>query len=174
MRFATFWSLPWFHPPSFVVYTDHNTLVFLYRMHNHNQRLMFYPLLTQGYYLNIRHKKESDNIIADALSRAWKTSFAICANTYVCLGEGTCYVPERKDGGVSGNVAAGCCQLYAFQIAKGKPKLGWTNQERLVLTWWIGFPVYPQISHTVSGDQLSRAIVLASSIFFRTCIFLIW
>lgn len=53
-----------------IVYTDHNPLVFLSRMHNHNQRLMRWSLVVQGYHLKIEHKKGSENIMADALSRA--------------------------------------------------------------------------------------------------------
>ncbi|XP_062420777.1 uncharacterized protein LOC134132778 isoform X2 [Pungitius pungitius] len=52
-----------------VVYTDHNPLVFLSRMYNHNQRLMRWALIVQDYHLEICHKKGSDNIVADALSR---------------------------------------------------------------------------------------------------------
>lgn len=52
-----------------VVYTDHNPLVFLTQMYNHNQRLMRWALLAQGYNLEIKHKKGIDNVVADALSR---------------------------------------------------------------------------------------------------------
>ena len=52
-----------------VVYTDHNPLVFLHRMCNHNQHLMRWSLIVQGYNLEIRHKKGSENAFADALSR---------------------------------------------------------------------------------------------------------
>lgn len=52
------------------VYTDHNPLVFLSRMYNHNQRLMRWSLIVQKYNLIIKHKKGSENIIADTLSRA--------------------------------------------------------------------------------------------------------
>jgi len=52
-----------------VVYTDHNPLVFLGKMYNHNQRLMRWALMVQPYHLEIRHKKGSDNVVADALSR---------------------------------------------------------------------------------------------------------
>nr|XP_033942279.1 uncharacterized protein LOC117449038 isoform X4 [Pseudochaenichthys georgianus] len=52
------------------VYTDHNPLVFLSRMNNHNQRLMRWSLIVQNYNLDISHKKGSDNVLADALSRA--------------------------------------------------------------------------------------------------------
>lgn len=52
------------------VFTDHNPLVFLSRMYNHNQRLMRWSLILQGYSLEICHKKGSENVIADALSRA--------------------------------------------------------------------------------------------------------
>lgn len=51
------------------VYTDHNPLVFLAQMYNHNQRLMRWALLAQGYNIVIQHKKGSDNVVADALSR---------------------------------------------------------------------------------------------------------
>lgn len=52
-----------------IVYTDHNPLVFLAQMYNHNQRLMRWALLIQPYNLEIRHKKGVDNVVADALSR---------------------------------------------------------------------------------------------------------
>lgn len=58
-----------YSPSPVVVFTDHNPLVFLSRMYNHNQRLMRWALLVQGYNLEIRHKKGADNVIADALSR---------------------------------------------------------------------------------------------------------
>jgi hypothetical protein len=53
-----------------IVFTDHNPLVFLGRMYNQNQRLMRWSLMVQGYNLVIKHKKGSENIITDALSRA--------------------------------------------------------------------------------------------------------
>ena len=53
-----------------IVYTDHNPLVFLSRMYNHNQRLMRWSLFMQNYNLSIKHKKGSENVVADALSRA--------------------------------------------------------------------------------------------------------
>lgn len=52
-----------------LVYTDHNPLVFLAQMYNHNQRLMRWALLVQGFNIEIRHKKGADNVVADALSR---------------------------------------------------------------------------------------------------------
>ncbi len=53
-----------------MVFTDHNTLVFLSRMYNQNQRLMRWSLVVQGYHMMIEHKKGSENVMADALSRA--------------------------------------------------------------------------------------------------------
>ena len=58
-------------PLPVVCYTDHNPLVFLQRMRNHNQRLMRWAILVQDYNLEIRHKRGADNVVADALSRAW-------------------------------------------------------------------------------------------------------
>ena len=52
-----------------VIYTDHNPLVFLARMYNKNRRLMRWALILQGYNIEIRHKKGSENVCADALSR---------------------------------------------------------------------------------------------------------
>ena len=52
-----------------VVFTDHNPLVFLSRMFSHNQRLMRWALLVQDFNLDIQHKKGSENVDADALSR---------------------------------------------------------------------------------------------------------
>ncbi|KAL6460928.1 hypothetical protein MHYP_G00308940 [Metynnis hypsauchen] len=55
-------------PTPLVIYTDHNPLVFLQRMSNSNHRLMRWSLILQGFNLII-HKKGTDNIIADTLSR---------------------------------------------------------------------------------------------------------
>lgn len=52
-----------------IVFTDHHPLVFLSRMYNANQRLMRWALFVQNYHLEIHHKKGSENILADALSR---------------------------------------------------------------------------------------------------------
>ena len=52
-----------------LVYTDHNPLVFINKMKNHNQRLLRWGLLLQGYNLDIRHIKGKENFIVDALSR---------------------------------------------------------------------------------------------------------
>lgn len=51
-----------------IVDTDHNPLVFLSKIYNHNQRLMRWALIVQPYNLEIRHKKGSENVVADALS----------------------------------------------------------------------------------------------------------
>ena len=48
---------------------DHNPLVFLSHINNHNQQLMQWALIIQDYSLEIHHKKGSDNVLADALSR---------------------------------------------------------------------------------------------------------
>lgn len=56
-------------PLPVVVFTDHNPLVFLSRMYSHNQRLMRWALIVQDFNLEIRHKKGSENMLADALSR---------------------------------------------------------------------------------------------------------
>ena len=52
------------------VFTDHNPLVFLYKMKNTNQRLMRWCLVLQDYDLEISHVRGSENVLADALSRA--------------------------------------------------------------------------------------------------------
>uniref|UniRef100_A0A1A8G0P7 ribonuclease H n=1 Tax=Nothobranchius korthausae TaxID=1143690 RepID=A0A1A8G0P7_9TELE len=54
-----------------IVFTDHNPLIFLHRMYNHNQRLMRWALLLQEFNLDIRHKKGAANVLADALSRSF-------------------------------------------------------------------------------------------------------
>ncbi|KAL6467197.1 hypothetical protein MHYP_G00250010 [Metynnis hypsauchen] len=56
-------------PTPLVIYTDHNPLVFLQRMSNSNHRLMRWSLILQGFNFTIIHKKGTDNIIADTLSR---------------------------------------------------------------------------------------------------------
>ena len=53
-----------------VVYSDHNPLTFLQSLQNPNQRQMRWSLFLQPYKLDMRHIKGSDNVIADALSRA--------------------------------------------------------------------------------------------------------
>lgn len=52
------------------VFTDHNPLIFLSRMHNHNQRLMRWALIVQDYHLQIQHKNGAENVLADAFSRS--------------------------------------------------------------------------------------------------------
>nr|XP_054592685.1 uncharacterized protein LOC129157498 [Nothobranchius furzeri] len=54
-----------------IVFTDHNPLTFLHRMYNHNQRLMRWALLLQEFNLDIRHKKGTENLMADALYRSF-------------------------------------------------------------------------------------------------------
>ncbi|KAI3352072.1 hypothetical protein L3Q82_020890 [Scortum barcoo] len=53
-----------------VVYTDHNPLTFLCSLSCPNRRLMRWTLFLQSHYLDIRHIKGRDNVMADALSRA--------------------------------------------------------------------------------------------------------
>ena len=53
-----------------VVYTDHNPLTFLHSLQNPNQRLMRWCLFLQPYHLEMHHIKGSENVMADALSRA--------------------------------------------------------------------------------------------------------
>ena len=52
-----------------MLYTDHNPLVFINKMKNHNQRLLRWGLLLQEYDMDIRHIKGKENVIADVLSR---------------------------------------------------------------------------------------------------------
>ena len=52
------------------VYTDHNPLIYIQYMKNHNERLLCWSLILQEYELEIRHVKGYNNIVADALSRA--------------------------------------------------------------------------------------------------------
>ena len=51
------------------VYTDDNRLTFLKTMKNKNQRLVRWSLALQEYNLDIQHIPESENVVADALSR---------------------------------------------------------------------------------------------------------
>ncbi|KAL1275959.1 hypothetical protein QQF64_035582 [Cirrhinus molitorella] len=60
-----------------IVYTDHNPLTFLSRMSNSNQRLMRWALIVQEFDLDIRYKKGPENIVADALSRAFTVSLSL-------------------------------------------------------------------------------------------------
>lgn len=53
-----------------VVFTDHNPLTFLNSLQCPNHRLVRWSLFLQSYWLDIRHLKGSDNVVADALSRA--------------------------------------------------------------------------------------------------------
>ncbi|KAG5285692.1 hypothetical protein AALO_G00006310 [Alosa alosa] len=52
------------------IFTDHNPLTFLNSLKCPNQRLVRWSLFLQSYCLDIRHIKGSDNVVADALSRA--------------------------------------------------------------------------------------------------------
>ena len=52
------------------VFTDHNPLVYIQRMKNHNKRLLRWSLVLQEYHLKIHHVRGYDNVAADALSRS--------------------------------------------------------------------------------------------------------
>jgi hypothetical protein len=51
------------------VYTDHNPLVFMQRMANHNQKLLRWSLELQQYNLDVVHISGKDNLFSDILSR---------------------------------------------------------------------------------------------------------
>ena len=51
------------------IYTDHNSLVFLNRVKNNNQRLLRWSLFLQEHNLNIIHIPGRHNVVADALSQ---------------------------------------------------------------------------------------------------------
>lgn len=53
-----------------IVYTDHNPITFLNSLNCPNRRLMRWFLFLQAYTLDIRHIRGSENVVADALSRA--------------------------------------------------------------------------------------------------------
>lgn len=53
-----------------IVYTDHNPLVFLHQMKNRNQRIMRWSLIWQPFTLEIKYVRGTENVMADALSRA--------------------------------------------------------------------------------------------------------
>lgn len=52
-----------------VIYTDHNPLVFINHMRNSNQRIMRWALVLQSFNIQIKHIRDGDNVVADALSR---------------------------------------------------------------------------------------------------------
>ena len=53
----------------FVVETDHNALVWLYKVKDTNQKLLRWSLILQQYNFTVKHKRGKDNANADALSR---------------------------------------------------------------------------------------------------------
>lgn len=55
---------------SIIVHTDHNPLTFLSSLKCPNQRLIRWSLFLQSYNLDIRYIKGTENVVADALSRA--------------------------------------------------------------------------------------------------------
>ena len=57
-------------PHTIRVYTDHNPLTFINRMKTKNRRLLQWSLILQEYDIEISHVRGSDNVVADALSRA--------------------------------------------------------------------------------------------------------
>ena len=52
------------------VLTDHNPLVYIQHMKNHNKQLLRWSLVLQEYQLEIHHVKGCDNVVADTLSRS--------------------------------------------------------------------------------------------------------
>ena len=51
------------------VFSDHNLLVFIYKMKNSNQKLLRWSLMLQEYNIEVRHIRGKDNVIANCLSR---------------------------------------------------------------------------------------------------------
>ena len=77
-----------------VDYTNHNPITFLSCMYNHTQRLMRWALLIQDCNLVIKHKKGTENVIADALSRV-DCCCCSCSETMVLnLGGEVLHIPE--------------------------------------------------------------------------------
>ena len=53
-----------------IVFSDHNSLTLIDKVWCKNQRLLWWSLMLQEFNIEIRHIREKDNIIADALSCA--------------------------------------------------------------------------------------------------------
>ena len=60
---------PYLYGTTFVVETDHNALVWLYKVKDINQTFLRWSLVLQQYNFVVRHKRGTDNVNADALSR---------------------------------------------------------------------------------------------------------
>ncbi|KAI2661959.1 Retrovirus-related Pol polyprotein from transposon 17.6 [Labeo rohita] len=110
------------------VYTDHNPLVFLSRMQNVNQRLMRWSLIIQEYNLEIVHKRGSEMVLSDALSRA------ICVYVYfvvmVALSRLSLLIALVRAhtgvwsyGDVRGGVAAFLRSLFSCFVASREPSV---------------------------------------------------
>nr|GEU31555.1 reverse transcriptase domain-containing protein [Tanacetum cinerariifolium] len=52
-----------------MVYTDHSALKYLFNKHDAKPRLIRWVLLLQGFYIEIKDKKEAENLAANHLSR---------------------------------------------------------------------------------------------------------
>ncbi|GJR69436.1 reverse transcriptase domain-containing protein [Tanacetum coccineum] len=57
------------YPTNVKVYTDHSTLKYLFSKHDAKPRLIRWVLLLQGFDIEIKDKKEEENLAADHLSR---------------------------------------------------------------------------------------------------------
>ena len=60
---------PYLYGTTFVVETDHNALVWLYKVKDTNQKLLRWSLVLQQHNFVVHHKRGTDNVNADALSR---------------------------------------------------------------------------------------------------------
>lgn len=60
---------PYLYGQNFLIETDHNPLVWLYKIKEPNSRLIRWKLKLDEYDYNIVHKKGKENKVADALSR---------------------------------------------------------------------------------------------------------
>lgn len=60
---------PYIEGQKFVVVTDHASLQWLMRQRDLSGRLAKWALKLQGYSFSIKHRKSTENVVADSLSR---------------------------------------------------------------------------------------------------------
>lgn len=99
------------------VYTDHNPLVLLARMYNHNQRLMRCALLVQENNLEIKHKRGADD------GSGWCPVSVLGGLKTWFYGNGCYHLPVSP----SSSFVSLCCNAISWEVGQLQ-RISWLSE----------------------------------------------